>query len=520
MNSNGNTEYFDAYSLPMEYKEWLSGLFDWTSTTRQAEYVDARSPTERTTGTIDQINPILMERIGWETVDLGFIQTLLKLWLINITDKVAVTLTILITVFISIFDTITDIAVAYTLFASGHRTWGTVVVIFDYISSWQLAIHNFFSSKWRNLRDKKEKIITIIFLTMSPFSMPLFYIRWLMKFGSGDLEVFNYLHHNARLSHLLNSCLQSPIQVIILLVLWGEGKLPLPWKPWITMDSQGRMLYLHTGIVSLVISCLSILKGSLELSEGRSWSEKVQTCAYAFCNFAFRLPSFALAIMYYNEWSAILFLMILYVNYTFIMRHDILKRKEIHIATSVLIMMLTPLVSSDQAHRYQRTDNNSPVTSNNRNRRNLSAKITMITLPIVFLSDLMLLLFLKYNPKFVYSNNIVLDKEVTETMLQMYLLPIGGITMMSTLMYRRSELKMSPVPTNYFGIDYIMNYIKIKIGAVFRCAMLLLALCGVCILAGITVSTMNIHILDRTRTENATKENNYTGFSEETNVSK
>ena len=288
MNSNEPTEYFDAYSAPMEHNEWLSLE---PHTEPESLHTSPLDCTDR-----PPIGPRTMAQIRWETINMGFIQTLLKMWLINITDKVAVSLTIVITALVSIFDTIADIVVAYTLFISGHRTWGTIVVLCDYIPSWQLAVHNFFSSKWQNI-NKKEKIVATIFLALSPFSMPLFFIRWLMKFESEDL-VFNYLHHNARLSHLLNCSLENPIQVIILLVLWGEGKLTLPWNETTTVtDTVGRIIPLYNGTISLAISLLMIVKGSLEVAEERKWIEQIEVCAYAICNFAFRLPSFALAII-------------------------------------------------------------------------------------------------------------------------------------------------------------------------------------------------------------------------------
>ena len=241
----------------------------------------------------------------WKNVDLGVIQTVLNSLLINISDRLSGILTILSSVMISIADTASDFAVAFYLFSSGHYIWGWVVVIIDYVPSWQLAAHNCFSSKWRKVKSIKEKLITFLILLMSPLSLALFHLRWLMKFESADQDNFDYLHHNARMSQILTGSFESPAQIVILLVLWANNKMDHPFADTTdcVVDSQGRNLCLGIlpGILSLMLSSVSVLKGCLEVSEGRSWREKIQTLIYAACNMSFRIPSMSLAIIFFNE---------------------------------------------------------------------------------------------------------------------------------------------------------------------------------------------------------------------------
>ena len=155
----------------------------------------------------------------WGKVDFGILQTIFKSVLINISDRASGVITILSSIIISVADIASDFAVAMSLFSSGHYTWGWIVVITDYVPSWQLAAHNSFSSKWRNIKSTKEKVITALFLLISPLSVALFNLRWMIKFETAEEEEFEYLHHNARLSHILNGSLESPAQIVILFVL-------------------------------------------------------------------------------------------------------------------------------------------------------------------------------------------------------------------------------------------------------------------------------------------------------------
>ena len=430
----------------------------------------------------------------WKLIDLGMVQTLLHALWKNISVKTSATISILTTVLISLCDTISDFSIAIALFLSGNKTWGCVILILDYIPSWTVAAHNCSSKRWRKMQCANEKLLTIGFLLISPFCTALFNLRWLFNFESARFDDFNYLHHNARLSQLLSSSFESPIQIISLLVLYGNSKLALPWdQENVLIDSQGRKVYL--GLLSLVISIISLMKGSLDISEGKHWYERIHTLVYAICNYLYRLPSLALAIMYYNEWSSLLFVLIILANWITIVRYTKHKRKEFSLVTSVLVTSISPFVLSDQANICQRNDiENSCIDrySRNRHRKHLSTNTTMVVSGLLFLSNVTLLCQLKFNREFKYSDDIVMEKEETEKFLGLFLLPLGALLAVSNYLYRVVMIQKENPYHNHFGLDsiyfLIVEPISIKIKSWFQHIGHILILC--CVLAvGITSIT-------------------------------
>ena len=335
-------------------------------------------------------------------IDFGLIHTIMSMIFKNVSYRVCGILTILTQVTLSISDTISDFAIAITLFARKHTTLGWAVIIIDYVPGWILAIHNSFSPKWRSAESIKQKVVTTVFLILSPFSQALFHLRWLYRFEKATPKEFELLHHNSRLSQLLCGSYESPMQIILLLIIWGQNKIELPWSNETCLkDSQNRTVCLGVipGILSLTISLLSILKGSIDISEGQSWTEKGITFVYSFCNFAFRLPSIALLILYFNEWSLMIFIPILIANLIMILRFDTEKRQDLSIVSSVIISTVTPFVTSDQTNLYQRTDSqiaSEDTSSDNEYRRKLASNISMAVSPILFTGDLVLFLLLRF----------------------------------------------------------------------------------------------------------------------------
>jgi hypothetical protein len=377
----------------------------------------------------------------WEVVEFGVLQNLLKYLLKHISDKTSGILTILSTVLISISDTFSDLIVAFTLFVNGYNTWGCIVVAVDYVPSWILVSHNFLSSKWRNTNAVKEKLCSIGFVVFSPFASTFFHLRWLCQFEQANSDVFDFLHHNSRLMQMLNGSFESPIQIVILLVLWGTKKLESPVSMETCFsDSQNRNICLGIlpGILSLTFSVLSLIKCSLDISESHVWHEKTTVFIYSLCNYAFRIPSIALAIMYFNEWSLILFILIVIINIILIARLDPQKRKDFSVVSSVVIATISPFVASDQANLYQRMDINTgkaQENSLNEDRRKLSAKTSLLISPLVIVCDVVLLVMLKYYSDFKFNQDIILEKQLTIKLLEMVLLPLGILVMLTNFMY-------------------------------------------------------------------------------------
>ena len=144
-----------------------------------------------------QYKKLKNQRDRWKKIDLGFLQSILKYWHKNVSRKTSIVFAVFSNILLSLFDTCSDLSVAYVLFASGEWKLGLVVIFVDYLPGWELLLHNLCSKKWRQLPDAKLKCITILCLLVSPFSCPLFFLQCLMKFNSANSDTFDYLHHNA-----------------------------------------------------------------------------------------------------------------------------------------------------------------------------------------------------------------------------------------------------------------------------------------------------------------------------------
>lgn len=380
----------------------------------------------------------------------------------NCSDEAACISTILTTVALSIFDIFSDILVATSLFSMQRHKFGWIVLLVDYfLPGLTLILHNAFSKTWRGIAFSEDIFFTISVLLLSPFSSALFHIRWLVQFESADDEMFNYLHHNSRLSKLLNVSFESPVQIVILLILWGNGTFELPWSELkIITDSHGREVYLGSfpAAFSFIMSFLSILIGSLDISEERTWQEQLIVFVYALCNYLFRLSSFALLGLYFHEWSLCIIPLLIVVNLIIIIRYDPAKRENFSIITSVLIVPISPVIASDQANLYQKPNKEGNLESVNKYRRKLSAMISMATFLILFLSNIVLYLLLVYQEDFItpsMESTLVMDGECAEKILSMLLLPLGVFLTVSNLIYYRVILPRQRLSRDYYRVDLI-----------------------------------------------------------------
>jgi hypothetical protein len=448
-------------------------------------------------GNTEDQAPLYVAENRWKIVDLGMVHTLLKILLKNVSDKVNCILTIFTSILISLSDTISDIVVAITLFAAHHHTWAIIVIVMDYLPGWTLAAHNYLSNKWKTTNvGVKEKVISIIFLIFSPFATALCHLRWLWHFESEDSELFDYLHHNSRLSQLLNGSYESPIQIVILFLLWATNKLEVPWSSVTCItDSINRKVCLGVvpGILSLTISTLSLMKGSLDVSEGRTWAEKFDVCVYSLCNYSFRLPSIALAILYFNEWSLICFVPILICNIVLFIRYSPDKRYDISVITSVITSVVNPFVISDQANIYQRTDIVNILSdpdSISKNRRQLSATISTVVSSFLIISDLVLFFLLKYEIEFKFNPDIIIDQQLTETILSTFLLPMGGIVLLCNIIYYVVTMPKRLEPGDYFEvvISTVLEALQTNLKSCLQKVAFLLVLITVISLLGYTAN--------------------------------
>ena len=416
----------------------------------------------------------------WSQVDFGLISKLLKIVLVNISDKVAGIISIIITTLISIGDTVSDFVVAFSLLFDKHYKWAIAVIVIDYLPSWNILTHNVTSRRWRRFKEKREKIVTLLFLLVSPFSMALFHLRWIAQFETSDQDKFDFLHHNARLSNILSGSFESPVQIIVLLILYGKQKLDSPFDDTTScyIDSIGRQLCLGIlpGIFSMLNSIVSILKASLEISEGKSFEDKIYILIYAFTNFSFRLPSIALLVLFFDEWAVTILAFVLISNFIVIVRYDKEKRKNFSVFTSAVVATVSPFISSDQTNLYSRKDIKRDILDDiesKTHRKKLSALVSMVTTPLLLMSNIALLLLLEFNNDFKFSDDINIEKTTVTNLLVKFFLPMGVITMFVNYLYGMHVSKDNKC-VKYF----------------FRCSLLILLFFGALASSGVAIAEL------------------------------
>ena len=134
-------------------------------------------------------------------------------------------------------------------------------------------------------------------------------------------------------------------------------------------------------------------------------------------------------------------MLIFFVNFICILRYDKPKRKDFSIVTSTIISIFTSFISSDQPHKFQLISKN--YLRQNRieqamRKRKLSARMSLLTLPLILACDLSLLLNLKYNQNFQYGD-INLTPETTKAILNMLIFPAALTTSVTSIVFYKTK---------------------------------------------------------------------------------
>ena len=185
----------------------------------------------------------------YENINLGIVQTILFTCFQS--AVFALKTTIIIVSIFSVIDIISDHLVLTELIYRGLILWPILVFFADYVPGWLMLCHNLTSKKWSAMKSRKQKVIMIILLLFSPFSMALSHLSWLGYFDSADEDLFEFLHHSCRLSQIFNGSFESPLQLLFLIILWGKRIFPLPWEDELELeDSHGNRITIQRHILS------------------------------------------------------------------------------------------------------------------------------------------------------------------------------------------------------------------------------------------------------------------------------
>ena len=133
-------------------------------------------------------------------------------------------------IILSSLDTISDLMVALTLIGEEEYGWALAVILVDYVPTWQVLLHGLKSPAWQELKNVKEKVLACVILALSPFASVLFRLRLLWGYSDKPDDLFNFHHQNQKVSELITSCMESPLQLLLMMRLMAYGKLPMPWN--------------------------------------------------------------------------------------------------------------------------------------------------------------------------------------------------------------------------------------------------------------------------------------------------
>ena len=371
-------------------------------------------------------------------MDLGLFHTLAKYWIgkTNIEEDPsrAIISTHIAKIVLSFLDTISDLTVAWTLYEEQEYYWALSVMMVDYLPSWQVLLHGLWSKAWKELNDWKEKILACLILVLSPFASILFKLRLIWGYSGKPYHLFNFQHQNERVSELITSSVESPLQLVLTMLLVAYRKLPMPWNETSTFqDDLGNSVSLGAfpGMFSLIMSVLSFIISSLDIAECDNWKDKFVYGSYAFCNGLFRIGSIVMLLTLFPFWTIRAFIPCLFfASITAIMGFDRDGRDNFSSLTTFLVGLFLPVAVSAEpqnAQYLQKEENDKKETAEK--RMSISGKISLLTSPVILLFDLVLFLKLIFMEGFKIHCGLVSGvndtKEVAVKVMYLFVLPSG-----------------------------------------------------------------------------------------------
>ena len=375
-----------------------------------------------------------------ENINLGIMQTLAKVWLGKKETPVrTLNLTMLIKTCLSISDTISDVSVAYYLFLDGQWQWGLAIILIDYLPMWQVLLHTSTSRAWKELDDWKEKLLTVIILIFAPIAFPLFQIRWLVNLNKDKHDKNgknNFLHQNSRVAELISGTVESPLQFMLMIIMYFYKVVPLPWsEDYIIKDRVGNELNVGAlpAAISLLLSFTSIVNNALDLAESKCIKATLSYASFSLTICVFRMIAYVLAVVTFREFSSIMFILVAFVSLSIIIRFDEESTKGFSMFTTFIVGIFIPCAVSEEPQNVQYKEAQ-PVDDSvaSKTRRRLTAKIAMGSIPIIMVVNIILLLLLSYT-KYKLSPDLDVSKATITTLITLVVIPTGVIAFIGAL---------------------------------------------------------------------------------------
>ena len=115
----------------------------------------------------------------------------------------------------------------------------------------------------------------------------------------------------------------------------------------------------------------------------------------------------------------------------------------------------------------------------------------MAVSPILFTGDLVLFLLLRFDKSFDYNSEIILEENVTEKILSMFLLPLGCLVVVANLMYRqRLSPWISHNKSNTGNEERDTPRLKRNLKALIQPASFIALFLGALVLSGIMIDSV------------------------------
>jgi hypothetical protein len=324
----------------------------------------------------------------------------------------------------------------------------------DLLPGFVLFIHHINTPSWE-ASSLSFRVFCLIMIPLQPLSLLIIHGAWLMNISCPRW------HNLAKTSQLIHGSFECPCQTIILMVLMGRGVLELPWQENVVItDKYYNQLPLgKIGTMSLVLCCLSLLKASNDASEFKGMQRKLNGFMFSVTNLLFRLPGLALVIIYLDMWSFVVFGVLIFVTTTsFLYVKGNSSSTFFQATTSVAFSIFLPISAYKFPYQKQlwvgelSEEQESAQNQEDKFKRRISSMISIITLPIVYIPNLMILLGIKYLG-LKYDQNIVIADVQLEQIVLFYITPMFILSLLSSLVFY-------PTPKYIITLKYLKKVVK------------------------------------------------------------
>ena len=329
--------------------------------------------------------------------------------------------------------------VCYYLYNANFRTMAYVVAVFDLLPGAVIFLHYYNSTEWKESTHLLRAVFCVLML-FQPFSILVTHAMWLCKIRSPKF------HHLAKLSKNVHGSFEAPSQLLMTIFMIGKSQLQLPWLENVVItDRNGNEIRLgKIGALSLVLSASSLLSATLDASELNAWQEKLRFMVLNIICILFRLPALALIILYTEEKSLVLFIILILANLVLFMSIRERDQKDWFSApSSVLFSLYLPVSAAKYPFKCQLAESSDVLAQETEKerlatfKRKVSARTSLLTNPIIYIGNYATLLLIEY-AGMSYDPNIIISETQHWEIFYYYITPMFLLSIAISLVFHPS----------------------------------------------------------------------------------